>query len=64
MSEENNKFKTGDVVKLKSGSPAMTVESYTNNGNLNCVWFGNEKYNEYALHEDILEIATVSEPEK
>lgn len=32
-------FKEGDLVMLKSGSPPMTVNSISNNGMLNCVYF-------------------------
>ncbi len=32
-------FKQGDVVRLKSGGPAMTVET-TEGGETVCVWFG------------------------
>jgi uncharacterized protein YodC (DUF2158 family) len=43
-------FKVGDVVHLKSGGPAMTIEeigdySLDDSGTLsaNCVWFENKK---------------------
>ncbi|MEM5428245.1 YodC family protein [Cupriavidus oxalaticus] len=46
-----NDFKKGDVVVLKSGGPAMTIEdigdysSYGDSDDLsaNCVWFENKK---------------------
>jgi uncharacterized protein YodC (DUF2158 family) len=31
-------FKIGDVVRLKSGGPNMTVTSQENNGDLVCKW--------------------------
>ena len=34
-------FKPGDTVRLKSGSPVMTV-SKTEDGRVNCVWFSND----------------------
>jgi len=37
------KIKKGDVVKLKSGSPAMTVESVDSKGMLTCVWYDSDK---------------------
>ena len=35
---ENVKLKLGSVVRLKSGSPTMTVEGITENGNAQCCW--------------------------
>jgi uncharacterized protein YodC (DUF2158 family) len=35
-------FKKGDVVKLKSGSPSMTVEEVHKNGQLSCIWYDKE----------------------
>lgn len=32
-------FKEGDVVKVKSGGPPMTVESVNADGSYTCVWF-------------------------
>jgi uncharacterized protein YodC (DUF2158 family) len=32
-------FKQGDVVRLKSGSPDMTVEQIDAQGNVSCIWF-------------------------
>lgn len=38
MSEQ--KFKTGDIVELKSGSPKMTIEDVQeSNEYVDCVWF-------------------------
>lgn len=34
-------YKVGDVVKLASDGPAMTVESFQDNGDLFCIWFDN-----------------------
>jgi uncharacterized protein YodC (DUF2158 family) len=33
------KFKVGDVVQLKSGGPAMTVQSATYADEIVCTWF-------------------------
>lgn len=32
-------FKPGDVVKLKSGGPKMTVAKIDNDGSVDCEWF-------------------------
>ena len=51
----DQKFKTGDVVKLKSGGPIMTVTNVAGTDAVNCVWFDNNnkessgKYPEAAL---------------
>lgn len=37
-------FKIGDVVRLKSGGPAMTVDSVENH-TLTCVWFSVARVN-------------------
>jgi uncharacterized protein YodC (DUF2158 family) len=34
-----DKFKVGDIVRLKSGGPAMTVQGEATNGDVSCVWF-------------------------
>jgi len=35
-----NKFKVGDVVRLKSGGPSMTVkDAESSPGTVECVWF-------------------------
>jgi uncharacterized protein YodC (DUF2158 family) len=32
-------FKVGDVVRLKSGGPQMTVKEVRRDGKLACIWF-------------------------
>jgi uncharacterized protein YodC (DUF2158 family) len=41
MANDANAIKAGDVVQLKSGGPAMTVESTTSlsGSGVKCVWF-------------------------
>jgi uncharacterized protein YodC (DUF2158 family) len=50
------KFKTGDVVELKSGSNQMTVGEYDKNGHVICQWFDKEKgkIEKHTFHEDEL----------
>lgn len=41
-------FKVGDVVKLKSGSPAMTVSKADGHlGLVTCVWFQTDEVGDY-----------------
>ncbi len=40
--EEMEEFEVGDVVRLKSGSPSMTIESIDAEG-INCAWFVNDE---------------------
>ena len=37
------KYKTGDVVQLKSGGPKMTVKSSNVSGEIYCQWFAGSK---------------------
>ncbi|WP_353119476.1 DUF2158 domain-containing protein [Myroides odoratus] len=37
------KFKIGDLVRLKSGSPIMTVGGYRDNNIIVCVFFSEQK---------------------
>ena len=42
-SKENQKLEIGDVVRLKSGGPKMTVAKLKDeHGNVYCVWFAGE----------------------
>jgi len=41
----SNNFKTGDVVKLKSGGPRMTVSDSAASGMYLCHWFNREGEN-------------------
>lgn len=36
----DNPFQVGDVVRLKSGGPLMTVQQATYADNIMCTWFG------------------------
>lgn len=35
---ETNQFKTGDAVRLKSGSRTMRINYMVSPGNYNCIW--------------------------
>ncbi|MEQ6120992.1 DUF2158 domain-containing protein [Reichenbachiella sp. MALMAid0571] len=52
------KFKSGDVVYLKSGGPKMTVKNYEPEGGneVICTWFVDKKPEERAFPEDLLEL--------
>jgi uncharacterized protein YodC (DUF2158 family) len=57
-------FKKGDVVKLKSGGPKMTIDDISeygsgNNSNMRaiCIWFDGGERNEGSFRLDTLEIA-------
>lgn len=54
------KYKAGDVVKLKSGGPNMTVHGYSavisnhESKNVMCKWFAGAKSESCTFHEDML----------
>ena len=35
----DSQFKAGDVVKLRSGGPKMTVNGQSSDGSIICIWF-------------------------
>lgn len=45
-------FKEGDVVRLKSGGPEMTISTMTERGSAECWWFvdGGPKWQQFKLH--------------
>ena len=47
-------FKVGDVVKLKSGGPKMTVETEASEGWVSCRWFRADAYATDSFHEATL----------
>ncbi len=57
------KFVIGDIVKLKSGGPAMTVTEATvqNNGRLHvqCIWYIAEKYSRESFDSDALTVVVL-----
>ncbi|MCB2191787.1 MAG: DUF2158 domain-containing protein [Deltaproteobacteria bacterium] len=51
-------FKAGDIVRLKSGGPKMTVRSIdTNHGLIYCQWFDNKKMFQESFVPESLELA-------
>ncbi len=57
------KFQSGDLVKLKSGGPSMTVESYHSpmgvvTEQVYCSWFVNGEKRKEIFHEDAVEKVT------
>ncbi|WP_281991414.1 YodC family protein [Aquimarina aggregata] len=42
------KLKKGDLVRLKSGGPKMTVYNFDSYGNVNVTWFDNNNDQKYS----------------
>ena len=64
--EIEQKFKVGDIVKLKSGSPKITVttiiisaKTKMPNGFVTCTWFVDTKLNSDDFNQDTLELVIV-----
>ena len=58
-------FKVGDVVRLKSGGPKMTVKEVTTASvsgteivNVRCIWFHDNKVGVEVFQQDVLKEAT------
>ena len=63
--ELENKFEVGQIVKLKSGGPDMTIQSLCKNirteafsGNYTCQWFAGKKLENGIFPEQSLELVT------
>lgn len=50
-------FKSGDLVKLKSGGPVMTVDNIVHR-TVNCIWFEGKDIKGYSFGIDTIEIYT------
>jgi uncharacterized protein YodC (DUF2158 family) len=53
-------FKQGEVVRLKSGGPAMTVETTEGNETI-CAWFGSD-HDEYRRRHIVTGMLTLAAP--
>jgi uncharacterized protein YodC (DUF2158 family) len=51
-----NKYKVGEVVQLKSGGPAMTVDELTSSDRYRCVWFKGASREQGVFSEDTLSV--------
>ena len=49
-----SKFTIGDVVKLKSGGPEMTISSVHNDLYPKTIWFSGDNVMENEFHQDTL----------
>jgi uncharacterized protein YodC (DUF2158 family) len=59
---QKQKYKTGDIVQLKSGGPKMTVSQYQSlslddAANVQCTWFAGSKHQAGWFPEDGLQPA-------
>lgn len=51
-------FKEGEIVKLKSGGPDMTMDGDRgSDGRIKCVWFDGATLNSSHFHEESVEYA-------
>ena len=57
-----SRFQVGDVVKLKSGGPEMTVQDEDESGEYHCQWFAGKKLASGWFPEAGLEPASVKPP--
>ena len=58
------KFAVGDIVKLKSGGPEMTVQTVPDSSGqyYNCQWFAGKKLESGRFPANSLESATAAKP--
>ena len=60
--QKGSEFQSGDIVRLKSGGPNMTVRHLDSFGNYFCQWFSGSKLQSGNFDPGSLEIAP--EPEE
>lgn len=53
-------FGLGDVVRLKSGGPAMTVNEKAQAGGLVCVWFAGDDVRHHTFRPEALQAIALS----
>jgi len=59
--KSSQKFKIGDTVELKSGGPAMTVNSITEEtGEIYCQWFAGDEVKDGYFPPDSLQLVVKS----
>jgi uncharacterized protein YodC (DUF2158 family) len=51
-----NSFKVGDIVKLKSDSPKMTINKIIDEDRVQCYWFDASTLIHAVFHPDSLEL--------
>lgn len=51
-------FKPGDIVKLRSGGPKMTVEKYHKRDVVKCIWFVGDEVKQGFFRQGFLTLAT------
>ncbi len=49
-----SKYRVGDIVRLKSGGPKMTVEVMQSRGFYTCSWFVRTEIKSWVFHENAL----------
>ena len=57
-------FEPGNIVKLKSGGPKMTVEKYHKRDVVKCIWFDGFEAKRDFFREGFLELVTVDDLDK
>lgn len=64
MNEKKEAIQPGDVVRLKSGGPAMTVSSLESGNRVFCIWFSRSDSIFYESKSDTFKLETLKLCEK
>lgn len=59
-----SKYKTGDIVRLKSGGPGMTVEYVLQDGQIYCHWFSGNKLEGGSFNPEAIDLEDSLDPLK